>query len=122
MKETKRPMHVLVVDDNDVLRPLTVLTVKQSLSLHVDEADFPNAARSAAFSQRFDVILFGHSEWMAGVQLYIDLLNKYEDPFQFIMFMKDPKELAPNFTKDIVAVRKPNIDELIAAVKWDENL
>lgn len=110
--------QVLVADDNHDLKVLVATLIEKKFCVTVQQAGSLSEATKEIRERHFDIVFFGISDWLEGVELYIELLNESKIPCQFILFMDDPTELSPGFDQNFTAIRKPDYKKLIAAADW----
>lgn len=110
--------RVLIVDDNEDLRHLIALKIQKKPNAQASQADSAAAARGALSREHFDVIIYSHSDWAQGVELYNELSLNRSHPLQFLMFMSDPSRMPQDIKRAILVIRKPDFDDLMSTIVW----
>jgi hypothetical protein len=118
VNSSRRPAKVLFVDENPDVQLLFREKIKKQFPIELTVADSPEGAAESVKNLPFDVVIYGHSNWEEGVQLYIDVLNNQKPVPQFIMFMTDPSALIKEFEGYFATIRKLDFDELFEAINW----
>lgn len=118
MKFVAQPIKALLVGEN----PAVLTRIRERLSRHfsvvVDETVSIREASSKTREQRLDVVIWSHSDWEEGANLYCEILEEQKSPPRLVMFMDDPSILKPELDGYFVAIHNDDYDGLVDAVDW----